>query len=203
MFYRRLFFILVLLLATQGLSPFASTETSSLETPAKPSIETTHAMLQGLDKITGRVLTIIAGIDEVVTFGTLKIRVVKCLKTSPEELPDSVAFLEIQEEKPKAALYNLFAGWMFASNPSLSALEHPVYDIWIKECTGKVRSGHTSSKSLLPNLTPAESSPPLPPINPEDIDEAPPILTPEAIEQEQIDALYEGLDRNRPETNTH
>jgi hypothetical protein len=28
----------------------------------------------------------------------------------------------------------LFSGWMFASTPGLSALEHPVYDIWVLDC---------------------------------------------------------------------
>jgi len=29
----------------------------------------------------------------------------------------------------------LFSGWMFASTPGLSALEHPVYDVWVIRCT--------------------------------------------------------------------
>lgn len=29
----------------------------------------------------------------------------------------------------------LFSGWMFASSPGLSALEHPVYDVWVIRCT--------------------------------------------------------------------
>ncbi len=28
----------------------------------------------------------------------------------------------------------LFSGWMFASSPALSSLEHPVYDIWVLDC---------------------------------------------------------------------
>lgn len=28
----------------------------------------------------------------------------------------------------------VFSGWMFASSPGLSALEHPVYDIWLIDC---------------------------------------------------------------------
>lgn len=28
----------------------------------------------------------------------------------------------------------LFSGWMFASSPGLSALEHPVYDVWVIRC---------------------------------------------------------------------
>ena len=28
----------------------------------------------------------------------------------------------------------VFSGWMFASSPALSALEHPVYDVWVVDC---------------------------------------------------------------------
>ena len=28
----------------------------------------------------------------------------------------------------------VFSGWMFASSPSLAALEHPVYDVWLIDC---------------------------------------------------------------------
>lgn len=28
----------------------------------------------------------------------------------------------------------IFSGWMFASSPALSALEHPVYDVWVIDC---------------------------------------------------------------------
>jgi hypothetical protein len=28
----------------------------------------------------------------------------------------------------------IFKGWMFASSPSLNALEHPVYDVWVTDC---------------------------------------------------------------------
>ena len=30
----------------------------------------------------------------------------------------------------------IFSGWMFASSPGLSALEHPVYDVWVIDCEG-------------------------------------------------------------------
>ena len=28
----------------------------------------------------------------------------------------------------------VFSGWMFASSPALSALEHAVYDVWVLDC---------------------------------------------------------------------
>ena len=92
------------------------------------------AILQGLDKVTARISTFEAPVGVTVSFGTLEIMVRDCRKRPPEEPPESFVFLEIDEirrgERPK----RLFGGWMFASSPALSALEHPVYDVWAVDC---------------------------------------------------------------------
>ena len=92
------------------------------------------AVLQGLNKVTARVSTIEAAVEETVRFGTLEIAVRWCHKAPPEEPPESAAFLEIRDDKPGEPPVALFSGWMFASSPALSALEHPVYDIWVLDC---------------------------------------------------------------------
>lgn len=43
-------------------------------------------------------------------------------------------------EGPQAEGENIFRGWMFASSPALNALEHPVYDVWVIDCTTRVAS---------------------------------------------------------------
>jgi len=91
-------------------------------------------VLQGLDKVTARISTFEVSLEEEVTFGTLRITLRACDRTPPEEPPESTAFLDIYEAKPGDRVVSLFHGWMFASSPALSALEHPVYDIWVKEC---------------------------------------------------------------------
>ena len=96
--------------------------------------ERTVAVLQGLDKVTARVSTIEAPLNRLVPFGTLEIIVRACHKTPPEEPPESAAFIEIRDVKPGEVAVFLFGGWMFASSPGLSALEHPVYDVWVLDC---------------------------------------------------------------------
>jgi len=93
-------------------------------------------VLQGLDKITGRVRTIEAPVAQTVRFGTLDIVVRTCRKRPPEEPPESAAFLEITDVKPGETPKPLFSGWMFASSPAMSALEDPVYDVWVIDCKG-------------------------------------------------------------------
>jgi hypothetical protein len=91
-------------------------------------------ILQGLDKITARVFTIEARLGEVIAFGNLRIIPHSCQKSSPEDLPESTIYLDILEVTPGSQPKKIFSGWMFASSPSSSALEHPVYDVWVKEC---------------------------------------------------------------------
>jgi hypothetical protein len=92
------------------------------------------ALLQGLDKVTARISPIEAPIGQPVRFGTLDITVHRCLKRPPEETPESAALLEIREVRPGEPPVAIFRGWMFASSPALNALEHPVYDVWVKDC---------------------------------------------------------------------
>ncbi len=92
------------------------------------------AVLQGLNKVTARVSALEAPVDRPVRFGTLELTVRACHKAPPEEPPESTVFLEILDVKPGEAPVELFSGWMFASSPALSALEHPVYDIWVLDC---------------------------------------------------------------------
>ncbi|MGH6885985.1 MAG: DUF2155 domain-containing protein [Geminicoccales bacterium] len=91
-------------------------------------------VMQGLDKITARISTFEAPLDQAVMFGTLEIVARACRKRPPEEPPETAAFLEISDVRPDEPKVALFTGWMFASSPALSALEHPVYDVWVIDC---------------------------------------------------------------------
>lgn len=98
--------------------------------PAAPVV----AVLQGLDKITARVTEIEAPVGVAVRFGTLEIVVRRCHRRPPEEPPERTAFVDIRERRRGEPPARLFSGWMFASSPAVSALEHPVYDVWVVDC---------------------------------------------------------------------
>lgn len=51
---------------------------------------------------------------------------------SDVEAPANAPAVTETEEEEEAG--PLFSGWMFASTPGLSALEHPVYDVWVIRC---------------------------------------------------------------------
>lgn len=104
------------------------------------------AELQGLDKVTARTQRFYAPVGESTRFGTLAITVSDCLVNVPEAPPESVAYLIIVDNKPGQAPEKLFAGWMFASTPSLSALDHGVYDVRVLSCTMTQASSPPSSR---------------------------------------------------------
>ena len=92
------------------------------------------AQLQTLDKVTGRVRTLEAPVEREVMLGTLSVVVRACRKRPPEEPPESAAYLDVVERKSGEQAQSVFRGWMFASAPAVSAMEHPVYDIWVVGC---------------------------------------------------------------------
>ncbi len=97
------------------------------------------AVLRGLDKVTARTRDFEAPIGEDVEFGALGITVQYCRKRPPEEPPEVFAFVQIDDRRTdgfgvETEGERIFSGWMFASNPALNALEHPVYDVWVIDC---------------------------------------------------------------------
>jgi hypothetical protein len=92
------------------------------------------AVLQALDKVTGRVRTLEVAAGDSVEFRQLTITVRSCTRRPPEEPPEASVFLEIRERRGGEAPRLLYSGWMFASSPAVAALEHPVYDVWITDC---------------------------------------------------------------------
>ena len=108
-------------------------------TIASSWIESQTAELQLLDKITARISTKSVSVGGGAEFGTLELKVHYCAYRPPEEPPENVAFIMIfdngyAEEKTKNPQKALFSGWMFASSPAISGLEHPVYDVTLLSC---------------------------------------------------------------------
>jgi hypothetical protein len=124
-------------LAAGGLATLAGLAAGTAQAQG-PVIEHRVAVLQGLDKVTARISPVRAPLETPTTFGTLEIVARTCRETPPTEPPESAAFLEIRElppaSDPDGPRTELFSGWMFASSPAVSALEHPVYDVWVVDC---------------------------------------------------------------------
>jgi hypothetical protein len=100
-------------------------------------ISTPIAQFTGLDKITGRIISFDVYIGETVQFGSLQITPRVCYKRTPEEPPQTDAFVEVKEVTNGAngrSLRTIFSSWMFAESPAMNAVDHPVYDVWLTDC---------------------------------------------------------------------
>lgn len=107
---------------------------SSAPPSTSAMVDRPAAKLQGLDKVTARTSTFSLKVGQTASFGSLRITLRACRSSPPVEVPESAAFLEVEDVKPGEAPERVFSGWMFASSPALSAMEHAIYDVWVLTC---------------------------------------------------------------------
>ncbi|KXF77777.1 glycosyl hydrolase family 5 [Paramesorhizobium deserti] len=107
----------------------------SLAVPAAAErISNPIAEFSGLDKITGRITTFDVYINETVQFGALQVTPRVCYSRTDDEAPKTDSFIEVDEITLNRKIQRIFSGWVFADSPGLNAIEHPVYDVWLKDC---------------------------------------------------------------------
>ena len=102
--------------------------------------------LRSLDKITARTMTFEAKVGSTVKYGPLYIKIQACRKAPPIEQPESAAFLQIWEVTATEKAKWVFSGWMFASSPALSSMDHPIYDVWVIDCLGDFSAEEDSAE---------------------------------------------------------
>jgi hypothetical protein len=75
--------------------------------------------------------------------GNVVVRVATCERTLPWERPaETGAFVQVYVEERATvsqplSWHKVFSGWLFKNSPSLNVVEHPVYDVWVKDCAMK------------------------------------------------------------------
>jgi hypothetical protein len=78
-------------------------------------------------------------LEQKVKYGSLTLIAHKCWQAPLDQKPESKLLLEILEEKNvegKIEMKKIFYGWMFASSPSISSMEHAIYDVNVLSCKG-------------------------------------------------------------------
>ncbi|MBB4265625.1 hypothetical protein GGD89_001247 [Roseospira visakhapatnamensis] len=132
-------------LAMVSLTPPLAARAQSLDDPTAapvPRIDTDMVVLRWLDKSTARVAQVRVPVGEPVMLGGVQVIARACRRTALDESPEHAAFLDIGEVHAGTPSHQtVFRGWMFASSPSLSAMEHPVYDVWVVECVDDADDG--------------------------------------------------------------
>lgn len=153
-------------------------------TPVKDRVAT----LGIINKRNNLVQDIVLKSGEQRTVGNVVVKLAACEKTAPWERPQEVgAFVQVfVQERARVsdplAWHKVFSGWLFKNSPSLNVVEHPVYDVWVKDCAmsfpGEEESPEdfkAAVKAAKPSGKPAEVAPvPLPAGNEADGGEAPP-----------------------------
>ena len=84
-----------------------------------------------LNKITTNVDKVKLPLKENYLYHELKIYPIDCHLSGPYEKSDVGIYLNIHHKDSKEKIFN---GWMLKSLPSISSMEHPIYDIWVEDC---------------------------------------------------------------------
>ena len=72
--------------------------------------------------------------------GDVIVRLSACERTAPwEEPPETGAFVQVivltrPDADSRPEWRRFFSGWLFKNSPSLNVVEHPIYDVWVKDC---------------------------------------------------------------------
>jgi len=112
--------------------PFEAIAQSEIVVDVNNSIEAPDgAVLRGLDRINGVYTDINLRPGDVFEYERLSIELIECRYPEGQTTTEAFANLRIRDLREDLAT---FSGWMFASSPALSALDHPRYDVWVLRC---------------------------------------------------------------------
>ena len=87
--------------------------------------------LKILNKITANVEQIEIKLKENYEYDYLEIYAIDCFLSDKYEKTEKAVYLNIYNREINEKIFN---GWMLKTLPSISSLEHPIYDIWIEDC---------------------------------------------------------------------
>ena len=121
-------------IARTAIAAIAASAAIGLSPASAERISNPVAEFTGVDKITGRIITFDVYIDETVQFGALQVTPRVCYSRPVTEEPKTDSFVEVDEITLDRKIRRIFTGWMFAESPGLNAVEHAVYDVWLKSC---------------------------------------------------------------------
>jgi len=97
------------------------------------------AVIRGLDKVTGHARDYELRLNSAQRVGSLEVIARACTKAPPEETPEVRIYVEVFDHPPvregeESERREIFHGWLFASSPGISAIDHASYDIWAIDC---------------------------------------------------------------------
>ncbi len=117
-----------------AIPPTAGTPAPGPATMERPNVwvSATVAKVQALDKVNAQTALLTIKVGQSVTFGSLTITAKACAIRPADQPADSAAFLTVTDSHPDTPV---FAGWMLENEPSVSMMQHPIYDLRVAGCT--------------------------------------------------------------------
>jgi len=129
--------------ATQSGRPAAAGNGAVVESAFGTPVRDRVATLGLLNKRNNITQNVVLKSGESRRIGNVIIKLATCERTAPwEDPPETGAFVQLFVEErastqEKLAWHKVFSGWLLRSSPSLNVVEHPVYDVWVKDCAMK------------------------------------------------------------------
>ncbi len=99
---------------------------------AQQATDAPGGVVRVLDKLTGAITDFDLGRGQAQSLGRLTVLLDQC--RYPTENPSSDAFAHLTIRDAQAGEAPVYSGWMVASSPALSALDHARYDVWVLRC---------------------------------------------------------------------
>ena len=97
------------------------------------TIEKKYALFKLLNKTTNKVSDKRILVNTVTEWETLKINVLYCASTPPKEIPEDYVLIDVYDFINQEKI-NIYKGWMISSEPDITPLENPIYDLWLVDC---------------------------------------------------------------------
>ena len=115
-----------------ALSPSPQQPPPAASQPTQPTwLPAGSVELQVLDKVNAERAVLTVKVGDEAKFRSLNIQLQACDVRPPDQPQDSAAYLAITDSLGDSPG---FRGWMLANNPSLSMLQHPIYDVRVVGC---------------------------------------------------------------------
>tara|TARA_A100001015_G_scaffold230939_1_gene261374 strand:- start:547 stop:1047 length:501 start_codon:yes stop_codon:yes gene_type:complete len=113
----------------------SSSKKNLKEKKTTKKLQSSQAILLGLDKITAKSSELIVNLNESKKFGPLEIKILKCGKVKVDNKTDSVAYMQVKDlTKNENDQVFIFNGWTFASDPNLTPFDHAIYGLQLLNC---------------------------------------------------------------------
>jgi hypothetical protein len=90
------------------------------------------AKLQALDKVNAQASELTIKVGQSATFGSLTIAVKSCVIRPPDQPADAAVYVDVTDSHPEQPGFD---GWMLEDEPSVSMMQHPIYDLRVTGCS--------------------------------------------------------------------